>query len=468
MSRAQVFRDDALGVSDATALATQLRRREVSALELIEAAIVRVEAVDPQVAAVAYRVFEQAPDLLKQSRNGHFQGIPAMAKENIHIRGIPLTYGSRATPIHTRRSSGALTKQLIGCGLTLLGTTTMPAFGWTACTEREGKLATRNPWDLDSSCGGSSGGSAALVASGAVPIAHGNDGGGSLRIPAASCGLVTLKATRGRVRTDKSTRYLPLDIISNGVLARSVRDVEAFFMAAESLYRNRSMPPISTVGYANCPRLRIGLALDSPLSPPTSPETRRAVGDKARLLSDLGHDIVEVDLEVRPSFTHDFMQYWSVLAMGIQYGGKGTFGRRFDARLLDPLTKGLVSFGKENLRTVPRLLHRLRTHSERYKAHFESVDVLLTPVVCHETPPIGHFSPEIPFDQHVQRLEAYAGFTAVQNVAGTPSITFPGGLSNRGLPIGVMLSANYGEDALLLALAREIESSSPFPRIDAV
>src|SRR5690606_35135533 len=361
----------------------------------------------------AYRDFERARERAERlvKPRGAFGGVPALAKENIHIKGMPMTMGSKALPASLQPRDGDFTRQLLDTGLILLGTTTMPAFGWTASTERMGDDVTRNPWNTAYSAGGSSGGSAALVASGAVPIAHGNDGGGSIRIPAAVCGLVGLKPTRGRLRTDPTTESMPVKIVADGVLARSVRDVARFFEAAELTYRNPALAPIGSVEEAPARRLRIGVMIDSPLAPASDASTRAAVERSAEHLAGLGHEVVEHRPRVPRSLKRDFEDYWSLLALGIVAGGRHMFGDDFDPEALDPLTIGLSRQAMRRVAKMPLVIARLRASSRTYEKSFGDVDVLLSPVLCHSTPHIGHLSADLSFEHHFERLVAYAGFT---------------------------------------------------------
>ena len=220
--RVSAFTDDALGTLDATGVAAAIRAGEISAGEAVEAAIARVAQVDSVLGATTVDDHDRA-----RRRAAHVpQGTP---------------------------------------------------FGWTATTERPGGRITRNPWATGYSSGGSSGGTAALVASGALPIAHGNDGGGSIRIPAAACGLVGLKVTRGRLLGDPSTDKLPVQLVVNGVLTRTVRDTAAFLAAAEQHQPARTLPPVGLVEGPGARRLRIGMMVDSPLARATDPQTREAV-----------------------------------------------------------------------------------------------------------------------------------------------------------------------------------------------
>lgn len=461
------FGDDALGGDDATGLAERLAAGEVSPVEVVEAAICRLERVNPHLNALAYRDFDGALERAKRLRTvrGTFGGVPALAKENIHIKGLPMSMGSAAMPKQLQTRDGTFTRQLLDTGLLLLGTTTMPAFGWTATTERMGDDVTRNPWQTEYSSGGSSGGSAALVAAGAVPIAHGNDGGGSIRIPASVCGLVGMKATRGRLRTDSATEAMPVKVVSEGVLARSVRDIARFFEAAEFTYRNPALPMIGAVRDAPARRLRIGVTIDSPQAPVSDAPTRAAVERAAAHLAELGHDVVEHEPRLPGSFRRDFEDYWSLLAFGIVQGGRRMFGDAFDPEQLDPLTLGLAARAKRRIAKMPLVIARLAATTRAYERSFRDVDVVLSPVLCHTTPHIGHLSADLGFDQHFERLVAYSGFTPWHNATGAPSISVPAGLSDDGLPIGVMFSAARGGERGLLEIAYEIEESAPFPRI---
>lgn len=245
MTRIHAFTEDALGDLDATGVAERIASGEVTAAECAEAAIVRLERVNPTLNAVEFKDFPRARERAEQadaasSTSGTFRGVPTATKCNIHVAGMPLTEGSAAITPAPQTDDGPFARQFLSTGVIPIASTTMPEYGWSATTERAGGSATRNPWHTDFSAGGSSGGSAALVAAGVVPIAHGNDGGGSIRIPAAACGLVGLKPSRGRLLGDPSSSSAPVKIVAEGVLVRSVRDCARFFESAELHYRNPS------------------------------------------------------------------------------------------------------------------------------------------------------------------------------------------------------------------------------------
>ena len=353
-------------------------------------------------------------------------------------------------------------RQILSTGLIPVATTTCPPFGWTATTERPHGQITRNPWGTAYSSGGSSGGSAALVASGALPIAHGNDGGGSIRIPAAACGLVGLKPSRGRLLGDPSTDKAPVKIVANGVLTRTVRDTANFFAAAERFRPGPSLPAVGLVEGPGARRLRIGMMVDSPLVPPTDAPTRDAVEAAGRLLESLGHT-VDADLQVPVPgfFKTDFEDYWGLLALASAKQGRRVYGEGFDAAQLDPFTLGLAKRAAKRLYRAPLYLARLAAVGPVAQRNFPAVDVILTPTLAHTTPRIGYLSGDLDFETHFARLPDYVGFTPLHNASGQPSISLPLGRTDDGRPIGVMLSARTGQERLLLELAFELEAAAP-------
>lgn len=466
MTRVHAFTEDALGDLDATGVAERIASGEVTAAECTEAAIVRLERVNPLLNAVEFKDFPRARERAAAAEDpagasSAFRGVPTATKCNIHVAGMPLTEGSAAISPTLQTVDGPFTRQFLSTGVVPIASTTMPEYGWSASTERSGGSVTRNPWHTDFSAGGSSGGSAALVAAGVVPIAHGNDGGGSIRIPAAACGLVGLKPSRGRLLGDPSSGAAPVKIVADGVLVRSVRDCARFFEAAELHYRNPRLTPIGHVDRPVQRRLRIGLCMDSPFTPATDTATRQAVNSAAELLESLGHTIEPYTPAVLPSFKVDFEDYWSFLAFAVAKGGPRLFDG-FDATRLDPLTIGLSRrFVRRSYRT-PLFLARLAASARVYERGFVGIDAVLTPVLTHTTPRIGYLSPDQDADVLLDKLSSYVGFTPVHNASGAPAISLPLGSDPDGLPIGVMFSGRRGSERTLLELALEIEEAQPF------
>ncbi|KGN37204.1 amidase [Knoellia subterranea] len=465
-TRVSAFTDDALGTDDATGVAERIARGEISASEAVDAAIARVEAVNADLNAVAStdhdRARARAARVAQGRTRGAFAGVPTATKENIHVAGMPAGMGSRAVPKVPGDLDGAFTKQFFDTGVIPVCSTTMPEFGWTATTERVGGDVTRNPWDTAYSSGGSSGGSAALVASGALPFAHGNDGGGSIRIPAAVCGLVGLKATRGRLRLDEGNATMPVRVVVDGVLTRSVRDTARFFEAAERSYRNTRLQPIGHVEDGPARPLRVGMMFDSPVAPPSDADARAAVERTATLLESLGHSVVDYVPPIPTFFKADFEDYWSLLAYAVSSNRGGMFGSGFDAAQLDPLTLGLAKRFRRRAHRTPLFIARLAASGAVQQKRFGDVDLVLSPVLVHNAPRIGYLGADQSFEEHFEKLVRYAAFTPLANATGAPAISLPLGQTDDGRPVGIMLSARRGEERRLLEIAFDLEEASPF------
>ncbi|WP_137991665.1 amidase [Streptomyces vilmorinianum] len=467
-TRVHAFRDDALGEHDAVGLAAAIRRGEIGAAEVARDAAERVRAVEAQLNAVqAYADIPAYVDVpaAATGAGGAFAGVPTFVKDNTDYRGLPTGHGSAAFAPRAARRHAPFAQQFLSSGVTVLGKTRLPEFGFSPTTEYEGAEPVRNPWNTGYSAGGSSGGSAALVAAGAVPIAHANDGGGSIRIPAACCGLVGLKPTHGRVVANAQSRQLPLDIVSDGVVSRSVRDTAAFLAAAETYWRNPKLPPVGLVEGPSERRLRIGFLLDSPNGVHADAATRAAVTETVATLERLGHTVEPVELAVDPRFTDDFLTYWGLLSFLLGVTGR-TLGADFDRRRMDGLSRGLRDAYLDNWRRTPGVLRRLKRTREAYAAAFRGLDLVLSPVLAHTTPPIGHLSPTVPYPTLIERILAYVAFTPLNNVVGTPSISVPApSPTEDGLPIGVMFSGRPGSERTLLEVAFALEAEHPFRRI---
>jgi amidase len=468
MSRIHAFGDDALGDLDAVGLVDALRTGNVSALELVEAAIARTEAVDPTLNGLAYEAFDRARARARASRpyGGYFDGVPSFIKDNVAVEGMPTMDGADAWDPVPMPADGEFARVFLGTGLVTLGKTQMSEFGFSASAEHPRLGPVRNPWNPEHTAGASSSGSAAFVASGAVPIAHANDGGGSIRIPAAVNGLVGLKPTRGRLPLDKAHRSMPLHIVANGVVTRSVRDTAAFLREAERIYHNAKLPPIGDVTHAGKQRLRIAFCTRS-VERQASPEFRELTLKTAALLEELGHKVTEIDNPVPNRFKDDFLLYWAFLAFAIVRGGRRMIGPSFDRSKLDNLTLGLDRIAARNLYKIPLAIRRLSA-SRRITARLSATyDAVLMPTLAAETPRIGYLDPTASYEQVMDRLIEWVAFTPLQNATGDPAISLPLAESANGLPVGMMFSTVRGQEARLLELAYELEEARPWARINA-
>ena len=464
MSLVHAFSDDALGDSDAVDLVRRLQDDEVSATELVEAAIARTEKVNPELNGLAYNAFERARTEARSPGDGFFSGVPTFIKDIVDVEGMPTMEGTDAWLATPKRADGDFARMYLATGLIPLGKTTLPEFGFSPAPEHPRLGPTRNPWSTDHSPGGSSSGTAAFVAAGVVPFAHGTDGGGSIRIPAAVNGLVGLKPTRDRLAQDKTLREMPIRIVQDGVLTRSVRDTAAFYRESEKVWRNLKLPPIGDLTRPGRKRLKVAVVTTS-LDRNPSPEVRDLTLKTAAWLEELGHHVDHIDPPVRDSFPDDFLLYWSTLAMAMVRAGRHFFGNTFDRSQLDNLTHGLDRHARRNLHKLPLAIARLQLLPRASKRFYSQYDVSLSPTLAAETPLIGHLTPEADYDQILDRLLDWVMFTPLQNANGDPAISLPLQQTANGLPLGMMFGAGAGQEATLIELAYELEEARPFARI---
>ncbi len=467
MKKVHAFTDDALGDLDAVGIADAIAAREISAAEAVEAALARIDAVNPQLNAIAFDDRERARKRAVDSDfpAGSFVGVPSIIKNNTDFAGLPTCHGSAAVAPNPASANEAFTNQFLATGVNLVGASNMPAFGLTATTEYVDREPTRNPWDTDFSAGGSSGGSAALVAAGALPIAHANDGGGSIRIPAAACGLVGLKPSRGRTAPAKQTEDAPIDLVCNGIVSRSVRDTARFLDDSQGFRPGPGLPPVGLVEGPGEKRLRIALITEPITGQLLDRDTQRSVADVAELVESLGHRTEMVPLPVDRVYIRQFIDYWSLLAFALDRTGKRLHDKGFDRKQLDSFTRGLSRNALRHFYRMPSSIRGLRRSTAAFRSLHEQFDVILSPTLAHLPPEIGYLDPGIDFGEAMDRLTRYVAFTPANNTSGTPAISLPLGQSKSGLPVGIQFSADLGDERTLLELAFELEAARPFARI---
>ncbi|MDT5229466.1 MAG: amidase [Mycobacterium sp.] len=466
MRHVHAFGDDALGHLDAVGVSEAIESGRVSRAEVVEAAIARTEAVNAALNGLAHKAFQRArAQAAAPPRAGLFSGVPTFIKDNVDVAGLPTMRGTDAWPPQPAEADGDFTQMYLATGVTPLGKTQMSEYGFSASAEHPRLGPVRNPWNTGHTAGASSSGSGAFVAAGVVPIAHANDGGGSIRIPASCNGLVGLKPSRGRLPLDKEVRQMPIRVVANGVVTRSVRDTAAFYAEAERIWPTTKLPPIGHVRHAGTRRLRVAVVTRSLLRE-SSPEVRELTMKSAALLEELGHRVDHLEKPPVPSsFVSDFVLYWGLLAMGQIQQNKRAFDE-FDVSRLDNLSRGLDRHARRNLHRIPLALLRLartRRHTARLTRTY---DLVMTPTLADETPQIGYLDPMADFEQIIDRLQNWVAFTPLHNVTGEPAISLPLALSANGLPVGMMFSAPIGHEARLLELAYELEDARPWARID--
>jgi amidase len=465
-TRVHAFTDDALGDLDAVGVAQQISTGKVSAPEVVEAAISRVEKVAAELNAMAFTAYDRARAEARRPRPGFFSGVPTLVKDNVDVAGMPTMAGTDAWDPRPAKRDGDFAAMYLATGLLPIGKSQLSEYGFSASAEHPRLGAVRTPWDTEHTAGASSSGSGALVAAGAVPIAHANDGGGSIRIPASVNGLVGLKPTRGRLAQDKAFRDMPIRIVSDGVLTRTVRDTAAFYREAERVHRALHLPPIGDITRPIKRRLRIALNT-SGAGRGADPETTALTEQTAALLEDLGHIVTESDAPIAPSFADDFLLYWASLALAMLITGRPLHGRSWNRRNLDNLTHGLARHARRNAHRVPGAVARLKRANAQAELYYEKYDVVLTPTLAMATPRVGHLDPTLDYDVIMDRLQDWVAFTPWQNVTGAPAVSLPLATTKSGLPQGMMFGAAPGHEALLIELAYELEQARPFARIHA-
>jgi amidase len=454
----------ALPIWDAVETRDRICSKDVSAAEVLEAAIVRAEEAAP-LGAVFEPTYDRARSRIAAlATDAPLAGVPSFIKDLARIQGVPTTWGSRAAGRYVSRRTDPFVTRFEDTGLLTLGKSACPELGLTATTEPLGWPPCRNPWDPSRSSGGSSGGAATLVAAGVVTIAHANDGGGSIRIPAACCGLVGLKPSRLRLDVKDSDR-LPVNIACEGVVTRTVRDTVAFFDAMESRRPAGKVAPIGNVAARPAAPLRIGVFVDAPIGTPVDPEVREAVLAAGRLCGTLGHVVEEIPCPFEGAVIDDFLRYWGLVAWFQLWTGRRAFHRGFDRSRVEPWTRGLAAYFTRAKLAAFGATRRLRRFSTTYAQVTSRHDVLVSPVLPQPAPLLGYLATDLPFETAFERIRAYATFTPIHNASGAPAISLPLGRSSAGLPIGVQFAAAHGGDRTLLELALSIETAQPWQRV---
>ena len=468
---------DELAFLDATAQADLVRRGTASPRELIEAAIARIERLNPTLNAVIVPLFEQARTRAESMRagDGPFAGVPFLLKDlGCREAGEPYHNGMRLLREvgWVGGTATYLAERFRAAGLVSLGKTNTPELGTVTTTEPLSYGPTRNPWDVARSPGGSSGGSAAAVAAGMVPVAHANDGGGSIRIPSSECGLVGLKPSRGRTSAGPEAGESWGGLVVEHVVTRSVRDTAAVLdavagpMPGDPYFAPPPARPFAAEVQSAPGRLRIGTMTRAPWgAAAVHPECVAATTAAGRLLESLGH-VVE---EAHPAALDepDFLVFFGAIvsswvAWELEDWG-ARLGRTIGPQDVEPMNWALAEGGRAL--TVPRYIDAerwLHAHGRRLAAWWNDFDLLLTPTLAEPPPRLGEFSClEDPMRGYARSIP-FAIFTAPFNASGQPALSLPLAWSAAGLPIGVQLVAAYAREDLLIRVAAQLEQAQPW------
>lgn len=458
---------DELARLDAVATVEALDRGEISPREVIASAVERARELAPGLGAVAFERYGRALGAADRRwpRRGGLHDVPTFIKDMVPVAGLPMTWGSEALAGATpERRTGGVARDIERMGMAILGTSTMPEWGFIPSTEFPHRDPTVNPWNPELSVGGSSGGSAALVAAGVVPIAHAVDGGGSTRIPAACAGLVGLKPTLGRLRRHTDEAMLPVSISVDGVVTRTVRDTARWYAEMERVHRSRWLPPMGEVTGPPTRRLRIGVLGEIPGVGMLDRPTADTLDATATLLEELGHHVEPIGAPVEPEqFRDDFVDYYRFLVFAATRTARLGHGAHFRPVALTPFVQAMARTFRSDPMRVVGASRRLRQTRSRLAALHQRYDVMLTPTLATVPPRLGTLSPQVEFEVLLDRIAGWMTFTPIANAAGTPAISLPMGFDEEaGTPVGAMLSADHGNDALLVQLALQLEQARPW------
>jgi amidase len=458
---------------DATAQAELVRRKQVKAIELVDAAVERIERLNPVINAVVTPMYEQARTAATgELPQGPFAGVPFLLKDLVaSYAGVRMTSGSTFTRDFVPDYDSELVARLKRTGLIILGKTNTPEFGILPTTESRLFGPSRNPWDTGRTTGGSSGGSATAVAAGLVPMAHAADGGGSIRIPASCCGVFGLKPTRARNPLGPDYGDMASGLLTEHAVTRSVRDSAALLDATsgpdvgDPYWAPPPVRPFLQEVGADPGRLRIAFTTTAATGAPVHADCVSTVRQAVSLCADLGHEVVETAPVVPGELvTQAFITLWSAMCAWSIDGLTLLTGRTPAPDQFETLTWALYEMGRQQSASAYLLavtaLQRVARDIARF---FVDYDVWLTPTLPEPPVPLGSFdsTPENPL-QGLFRAAAFVPFTPICNFTGQPAMSVPLFWNADGLPVGTQFIGRFGDEATLFRLAAQLEEARPW------
>ena len=465
--------DSDLMFEGAGELAGMVRAGEISSRELVQTSLQRIEELNPMLNAFVQVDADgalAAADQIGAGDERPFAGVPIAIKNNRPVKGLRLTYGCSLMSEHVAPYDHNITRRLRDAGFVIVGTTTLPEYGILPVSEERMFGPTRNPWDLQRTPGGSSGGAAAAVAAGMVPVAHGNDGGGSIRIPAACCGLVGLKPTRGRISAAPELGDSSLGI--DGVLTRTVADTAAIldvlagYELGDATWAPPPTEPYAVSAAADPGKLRIATTTLPPVPEASvDPLAARAVADAAELLRSLGHEVEEVDPPWQDESLRELfgVVFSSHIALSIAYSGR-IAGREPTAEDMEAMSWAIFSMIKKLGAIETRGAEvALQGFTRRLVSFLHPYDALLTPALAERPLPLGTLDTDAPDPMATfTRSGLFTPFTPVFNASGQPGISLPLYEGEDGLPLAVQIVGRPAGEAQLLALSAQLETAQPW------
>jgi amidase len=451
-----------LAFASAVEQARLVRSGDVSSSELVRLYLERIDRLDPLlnafVTVCAEEALAAAAAVDSAPGDAPFRGVPIGVKDLAATSGIRTTYSSQAYADYVPDFDTAVVRRIRDAGFVIVGKTNTPEFGTVAFTESDLNGVTRNPWNTELTPGGSSGGAAAAVAAGLLPLAHGTDGGGSIRIPASCCGLFGLKPSRGRV---SSSPFGSLEGLSTaGPVARTVEDAAAFldvlagYEPGDPWWAPPPERPFAATTAEPPPTLRVAVTTTPPIDTPVDRECVAAVTAAAKLLAELGHDVrEEAQPWLEPSLFETFITVWQV----------GPALYPIDDAQMTRLNRELVASARTtSAADYGRAVAQLQALARRIVAFWSDADVVLTPTLALPPVPIGwQEAVDGAFDQLFRNTE-FTPFTALANLTGLPAMSLPLHWTEAGIPVGVQVIGPPAGDALLLSLAAQVEAARPW------
>ena len=457
---------------DALGLADLVRRREVDPASLLDRAIARTESVNGKINAVVLKHYDLArAQIAAGLPDGPFGGVPFLVKDlGAAIAGTVMTQGSRAFADDVSEADATVTRRAKAAGLVIFGKTATPEFGLTTTTESALWGATRNPWNLDRIAGGSSGGSAAAVAARIVPMAHASDGGGSIRVPAACCGLFGLKPSRGRVPYGPGQGVGWNGLSTQHAVTLTVRDSAALLDALSGPDVGDSVVPPQPVGSfldaaGRAPgRLRIALIEVAASGAAVHPEVRAGLADVAKLCESLGHSVEIASLSLDVAALGAGMG----ASMGVDIARKldqraQALGRALKDDEIEPITARIAENGRQVTgRAYADARRTFDMAGARYAELFQTYDLVLSPTLAEPPGALKRMSLDVDIGDYMRAIAAFTPYTALHNQIGVPAMSVPLVWSADDLPLGMMFAAPYGREDLLISVAAQLETARPW------